>query len=94
MFYLFILIYYLCKHSDDVMKKENAIKQIKQEGFVFKIFKPLSEQNEQSAEDVNDFNVPKLNQEIVQSLSVEDSTFLISNRDRLLNARVYLFYIN
>lgn len=78
--------------SDDVVKRENSIEQINQEGFVFKVFKPLSEKKKEIV-DKTIFDVPKLNEEIVNSLSVEESVFLISNRERLLSARVLIILI-
>lgn len=72
------------------MKRENLMKQIKQEGFLFNIYKPSSEQSEENSGETID-NVPNLSPEIVESLAVEESAFLITNKDRLLNARVYLF---
>lgn len=77
--------------SDDVVKRENSIDQINQEGFVFKVFKPSNKKKE--IVDKTIIDVPKLNEEIVNSLSVEDSAFLISNRERLLSARVFIILI-
>lgn len=74
------------------MKRENSIEQIKQEGFVFKVFKPSSEHKEEENSKIDSVNVTTLNNEIINSLSVEESTFLISNRERLLNARVILTF--
>lgn len=71
--------------SDDVIKMENSIEEINQEGFVFKVFK---QQKDSEIEDCYNYDVPKLNEEIINSLPIEKSTFLISNRDRLLSARV------
>lgn len=70
------------------MKRQDSIEQIKQEGFVFKVFKPSLDQKKEETADNPNFDVPKLNEDIINSLAVEESTFLISNRERLLNARV------
>lgn len=80
---------------DDVIKMENSIEEINQEGFVFKVFK---QQKDNEIEDCYNFDVPKLSEEIINSLPIEKSTFVISNRDRLLNARVnnnlvFIYYI-
>jgi hypothetical protein len=73
------------------MRRENEIEQINQEGFVFKVFKPSSELKEKCIEHLNiSYDVPKFNDDIVNNLIVEDSAFLISNRHRLLNAKVFL----
>lgn len=73
------------------MKRENSIEQINQEGFVFKVFKPSIESKEKCIENLNiNYDVPKLNDNIVNNLLVEDSAFLISNRHRLLSAKVFL----
>lgn len=91
---IYYAIYYKCFStvfyffSDDVMKRQDSIEQIKQEGFVFKVFKPSSDQKKEETTDNINFDVPKLNEDIINSLSVEESTFLISSRERLLNARV------
>lgn len=69
---------------------ENSIEEINQEGFVFKVFKPSSEQKDGESNDFSDFNSPKLNEDIINSLPVEKSTFVIVNRDSLLSARVKL----
>lgn len=74
--------------SDDVMSRQNSIEQIKQEGFVFKVFK--QKDDEMTEDDTT--AVPKLNPEIINGLEVEESTFLISNRDRLLHGRVFFFF--
>lgn len=96
--YLFLLWSVFCSLSyiyiyilDDVVKRENSIEQINQEGFVFKVFKPSDKKKE--IIDKTIFDVPKLNEEIVNSLSVEESAFLISNRERLLSARVLIFLL-
>jgi len=78
------------KNVYDVMKRENSIEQISQEGFVFKVFKPLNEKRQDEIIDRTEFDVPKFNEEIITGLPVEDSTFLISNRERLLNGRLKL----
>jgi len=81
-------INFVQKNIYDVMKRENTIEQINQEGFVFKVFKPLSMQKieitDSSKSDV------KLNDEIINNMPVEESTFLISNSDRLLSAKYKL----
>lgn len=64
------------------------LKQIKQEGFNIN----KSEQTDENSEEITE-KIPNLNPEIVESLAVEESTFLITNSDKLLNARVYLFIL-
>lgn len=71
------------------MNRENSIELIKQEGFVFKIFKPSIEQKE---DNIDDYDDTKLHEDIINSLSVEKSTFLISSRERLLNVRVSIYF--
>ncbi|XP_025424999.1 peptidyl-prolyl cis-trans isomerase G-like [Sipha flava] len=84
-------INWLEKNVYDVMRRENEIEQINQEGFVFKVFKPSSELKEKCIEHLNiSYDVPKFNDDIVNNLIVEDSAFLISNRHRLLNAKYKL----
>lgn len=89
-FYLFLYKNFVVKCfimciSVDVIKMENSIEEINQEGFVFKVFK---QQKDNEIEDCYNFDIPKLSEEIINSLPIEKSTFLISNRDRLLSARV------
>lgn len=55
---------------------------------MFKVFKPSIEQKEETC-----LSISKLNDEIIKSLEVEESTFVISNRDRLLSARVIITVI-
>lgn len=84
-YYIFIATVPYCIHiSDDVMSRQNSIEQIKQEGFVFKVFK----QKDYETAEGDNTSIPKLNSEIINGLEVEESTFLISNRDRLLHGRV------
>jgi len=74
------------------MKRDNEIEQIRQEGFVFKVFKPSIEKRQNEINDV--FDVPKLNEEIINSLAVEESAFLISSQEQLLSGWVsYCFII-
>lgn len=75
------------------MNRENSIEQINQEGFVFKVFKPSIEPQEMCIDTLNsdeNYDVPKLNDDIVNNLLVEDSAFFISNRRRLVSAKVFI----
>jgi len=72
----------------DIVKRENSIEQINQEGFVFKVFHPSSEQKEDETTVKPKIDAPKINEEVIGNLCTEESTFLICNPDRLLNARV------
>lgn len=73
------------------MKRENSVDQISQEGFVFKIFKPLNGKKQDEISDPSVFDVPNFN-EVISGFTVEASTFLISNSSRLINARVKIVY--
>lgn len=81
---------WLQKNVLDIMKRENSIEQINQEGFVFKVFNPLSEQKEEETTEKTKFDVPKLNEEVSGTLPTDESTFFICNPERLLNARFKL----
>lgn len=78
--------------SDDTIKMEKAIEEINQEGFVFKVFKSSSEQKEDDSNDCPNLTDSKLNEDIINSLPVEKSTFVISNQNRLLCAKVRLYF--
>uniref|UniRef100_A0A2S2N753 Serine/Arginine-related protein 53 n=1 Tax=Schizaphis graminum TaxID=13262 RepID=A0A2S2N753_SCHGA len=81
---------WLQKNVLDIVKRENSIEQINQEGFVFKVFNPSSEHKEEETTDKTKFNVPKINEEVTSTLPTEESTFIICNPERLLNARYKL----
>jgi len=72
----------------DVVKRENSIEQINQEGFVFKVFNSSFEPKYEETTDQSKYDVPNINEEVIDNLPTEDSTFFICNKDRLLNARV------
>lgn len=74
----------------DIVKRENSIEQINQEGFVFKVFNPSSEQKYEETTDKTKSDVPKINEEDNDNLPTEESTFFICNPERLLNARYKL----
>lgn len=76
--------------TDKDIKHHNSIELIKQEGFVFKIFKPSVEQKDT---DIDNFT-SNLEEDVIKSLAVEKSTFFISSRERLLNVRVINFFYN
>lgn len=77
------------------MKREDSIEQINQEGFVFKVFKPLSEQKEEENAQSASLNVLKLNEEIteVNNIPINEPAFLIENQTRLLNSKVLIILI-
>jgi len=74
----------------DIVKRENSIEQINQEGFVFKVFNPSSEQKYEESTDKTNYDVPNINEKVIDDLRSEESTFFICNADRLLNARVLI----
>jgi len=74
----------------DIVKRENSIEQINQEGFVFKVFNPSSEQKEEETTDKPRFYVTKVNEEGTDTLPKDESTFIICNPERLLNAKVLI----
>jgi len=74
----------------DIVKRENSIEQINQEGFVFKVFNPSSEQKEEETTDKLRFDVSKANEEGIGTLLKDESTFIICNPERLLNAKVLI----
>lgn len=77
----------------DIMKRENSIEQINQEGFVFKVFNPSSEQKYDETKDKTQFDVSNINEEDIDTLPTEESTFFICNPERLLNARVLIYML-
>ncbi|XP_060858849.1 vitellogenin-1-like isoform X1 [Metopolophium dirhodum] len=74
----------------DIVKRENSIEQINQEGFVFKVFNPSSEPKYVETTDQTKYDVPNINEEVIDNLPTDESTFFICNKDRLLNARYKL----
>ncbi|XP_008184609.1 uncharacterized protein LOC100161468 isoform X1 [Acyrthosiphon pisum] len=74
----------------DIVKRENSIEQINQEGFVFKVFNSSSEPKYEETTDLTKYDVPNINEEAIDNLPTEESTFFICNKDRLLNARYKL----
>lgn len=74
----------------DIVKRENSIEQINQEGFVFKVFNPSSEQKEEEITDKPRFDISRVNEEGTGSLLKDESTFIICNPERLLNAKVLI----
>lgn len=74
----------------DIVKRENSIEQINQEGFVFKVFNPSSEQKEEETTEKSKSDVPKVKVEGTATLPTDESTFVICNPERLLNARVLI----
>lgn len=74
----------------NIVKRENSIEQINQEGFVFKVFNSASEPKYEDTTDHTKYDVPNINEEVIDSLPTEESTFFICNKDRLLNARVLI----
>ncbi|KAE9522543.1 hypothetical protein AGLY_017064 [Aphis glycines] len=81
---------WLQKNVLDIVKRENSIEQINQEGFVFKVFNPSSEHKEEETTDKSRFDVPKVNEEGTSTLPKDESTFIICNPERLLNAKYKL----
>lgn len=74
----------------DIVKRENSIEQINQEGFMFKVFNSSSEQKDEETIDKTKFDVPKINEEDIE-YPTEESTFFICNPERLLNSRVLIY---
>ncbi|XP_025191270.1 serine/Arginine-related protein 53-like isoform X2 [Melanaphis sacchari] len=81
---------WLQKNVLDIVKRKNSIEQINQEGFVFKVFNPSSEQKDEEATDKPKLDVPKVNEEVIGTSPTEESTFIICNPERLLNAKYKL----
>lgn len=72
----------------DVVKRENSIEQINQEGFVVRAFQPSSEQKEEDTRYKPIVDDPKIIDTVIDIRPTDESTFLLCNGERLLNARV------
>ena len=52
----------------DIVKRENSIEQINQEGFVFKVFNSSSEPKCEETTDQTKYDVPNINEEVIDNL--------------------------
>jgi len=78
----------------DILKRDSSIEQINRDGFLFQLFKPLTEKKFHNVK-LTDY-MEQLNEEIVHALSFENPKFLMLKPEDLLCERVssVFFIIN